>query len=81
MKRGKRMDIGDKLKVIMEKEGVTGYRISKEVGIEQTYISRLIHGKVNPTYSSLKRILDVLGYQVCFKKISKEERRMKKWRS
>lgn len=75
------MTIGSGLKSIMEKERVSGYRIFKETGINQSYISRIIHDKVNPSFPTLKRILDILGYQVCFKKISKKERRVRKWRS
>jgi transcriptional regulator with XRE-family HTH domain len=65
------MNIGTELKAIMKKEGITGYRISKETGIEQSYISRILHNKVNLSYLTLKRILDVLGYRICFEKISK----------
>ncbi|MGD1154030.1 MAG: helix-turn-helix transcriptional regulator [Syntrophales bacterium] len=65
------MNIGTELKAIMEKEGITGYRIFKETNIEQSYISRILHNKVNLSYLTLKRILDVMGYRICFEKISK----------
>ncbi len=65
------MNIGTELKVIMGKEGITGYRIFKETGIEQSYISRILHNKINPSYLTLKRILGVMGYRICFEKISK----------
>jgi transcriptional regulator with XRE-family HTH domain len=74
MKKGKRMTIGTELKAIMEKEGVSGYRIFKETNIEQSYISKLLHNKINPNYLTVKRILDVLGYEICFRKKSKRER-------
>jgi len=72
------MNIGTELKAIMEKEGITGYRIFKETNIEQSYISKLLHNKINPNYLTLKRILDVLGYRVCFEKISKRKEVKKK---
>ena len=72
MKKGKAMTIGTELKAIMNKEGVSGYRIFKETNIEQSYISKIIHNKVNPNYLTLKRILDVLGYEVHFVKSKKE---------
>ena len=74
MRGGKRRSIGTELKVIMKKEGITGYRIFKETDIEQSYISKLLHDKVNPTYLTLKRILDVLGYRVRFEKVPKRSK-------
>jgi transcriptional regulator with XRE-family HTH domain len=71
MRRGEKMTIGTELKAIMEKEGITGYRIFKETNIEQSYISRVLHNKINPTYLTLKRILDVMGYQICLRKYPK----------
>jgi len=62
--------IGTELKAVMEKEGVSGYRIFKETGIEQSYISRLLRNKINPNYLTMKRILDVLGYEL---RISKKK--------
>ena len=71
MRRGEKITIGTDLKAIMEKEGVTGYRIFKETNIEQSYISKMLHNKINPSYLTLKRILDVIGYRICFEKIPK----------
>jgi len=65
------MKIGTELRAIMEKEGITGYRIFKRTGIGQSYISKIIHNKANPNYLTLKRILDVLGYRICFEKVTK----------
>jgi transcriptional regulator with XRE-family HTH domain len=70
VKKGK-LTIGTELKAIAEKEGFSGYRISKETGIDETYISKIFHNRINPGYLILKSILGVLGYQICFKKISK----------
>ena len=69
------MNIGTELKAVMDKEGVTGYRIFKETGIGQSYISKILHNKANPNYLTLKRILDVMGYRICFEKISKPFKR------
>jgi transcriptional regulator with XRE-family HTH domain len=76
-KRGK-LTIGTELKVIMEKERFSGYRISKETGIDETYISKIVHNRINPSYLTLKRILDVLGYRISFEKISKSLKRRQK---
>jgi transcriptional regulator with XRE-family HTH domain len=79
MNKEKAMTLGVQLKSIMEKEGISGYRISQETGIGQSYVSKVLYDKANPTYSTLKRILKVLGYQICFEKISqrKEVKRRK----
>jgi len=65
-----KLTIGRVIKTIMDKEGFSGYRISKETGIDETYVSKIIHNRINPSYLTLKRILDVLGYRICFEKIS-----------
>ena len=71
------MNIGIELKAIMEKEGITGYRIFKETGIGQSYISKILHNKANPNYLTLKRILGVMGYQICFEKTPKPSKAIK----
>ena len=73
IKGEKKLTIGTEIKAIMEKEGITGYRISKETGIDEAYVSKILHNHINPSYLTLKRILDVLGYQICFEKLSKRE--------
>jgi transcriptional regulator with XRE-family HTH domain len=77
MKRAEKMTIGTELKAIMEKEGITGYRIFKETDIDQSYISKLLQNKTNPSYLTLKRILDVIGYRICFEKMSKSSKIVK----
>lgn len=67
------MSIGTELKAVMEREGITGYRLSQETGIGQSYIGKILHNQMNPSYLTLKRILDVLGYRISFEKISKRK--------
>ena len=67
------MIIGTELKAVMEKEGITGYRLSQETGLSETYISKLLHNKMNPTYRTLKCIADFLGYRICFERISQRK--------
>ena len=67
------MSIGTELKAIMEKEGITGYRLSQKTGIGQSYIGKILHNQMNPSYLTLKRILDVLGYRISFEKIPKRK--------
>jgi transcriptional regulator with XRE-family HTH domain len=71
-KRGLKM--GSELRAIMEKEGISAYRISKETGIGQSYISKILHDKAIPNCVTLKRILDVLGYEIHFVKAKKRSK-------
>lgn len=64
----RKLTIGSEIKAIMEREGFSGYRIAKETGIDETYVSKIIHNRINPSYLTLKRILDVLGYQICLER-------------
>jgi transcriptional regulator with XRE-family HTH domain len=71
--REKILMIGSEIKAILDEEGFSGYRISKETGIDETYISKIIHNRINPSYLTLKRILDVLGYRICFEKVAQRK--------
>ncbi len=73
MEKGEKMTIGTELKTIMEREKITGYRLSKKTGIGQSYISKILHNRMNLSYLTLKRILDELGYRISFEKISKRK--------
>ena len=68
----RKLIVGTELKTIMGKEGFSGYRISKETGIDETYISKILHNRINPSYLTLKRILNVLGYEIRFIKSKKK---------
>ena len=69
----KRLMIGSEIKSIMEREGFSGYRISKETGIDETYVSKIIHNRINPSYLTLNRILKVMGYRICFEKVAQRK--------
>lgn len=73
----RKLTIGAELKAIMKEEGFSGYRISKETGIHESYISKILHNRINPSYLTLKRVLDVMGYRICFEKISKASKIVK----
>ena len=62
------ISIGSEIKAIMVRENISGYRLSKETEIDETYISKILHDRINPSYLTLKRILDVLGYRITFEK-------------
>ena len=56
--------MGNRLKEVLEKEGVTAYRLWKDLGIHQSQLSKFFHGKVNVSLEMLEQIADYLGYDL-----------------
>ena len=51
------MTVGDKIKNVMDEKGITQYKLSKDFGIDQSSLSRLINGKIkNPSIDLLSRL-------------------------
>ena len=74
MKQKEGLTIGTELKRILDKTGMTSYRLSQELGIGQSYLSRLFNNKFNPTYHSVKKIAKRLGYDLRLVKIQNKKR-------
>jgi transcriptional regulator with XRE-family HTH domain len=55
---------GNRLKEVFKKEGVTAYRLWKELGIDQSQLSKFFSGKVNISLEMLEQIADYLGYDL-----------------
>jgi len=68
MKQKKTVTIGSKLKEILDREGITAYRLAMELGMGQSYLSRLFKNRFNPSYELVKNIADKLGYDIDFVK-------------
>lgn len=60
--------MGNRLREILKKEGVTAYQIWKDLGIDQGEMSRVLSGKQNLTFSRLEKLADYLGYDINFVK-------------
>ncbi len=59
------MSIGENIKEVAEIKGVTPYKISKEAGISNSYLSDLLRNKSsNPSIEILKKIADALDVSV-----------------
>jgi len=65
------MTIGMKLKAVMDREGISGYRLWRLTNIQQSYISRLLSGKLTPNSTTLEKILSAIGYEIEFVKSKK----------
>ena len=60
--------MGNRLREVLRREGVTAYRLWKDLGIDQGMLSRFFHGKQNLSVPKLEQIADYLGYDIDFVK-------------
>ena len=56
--------MGNRLKEVLKREGVTAYRLWKDLGIDQGQLSKFFNQKVNISLELLERIADYLNYDV-----------------
>ncbi len=55
--------IGKAIKEIMEKKGVSLYRMAKDLGINYASLYRSLKEDANPEWKRIKQILDYLDYE------------------
>ncbi len=72
MKRKESVTIGKELKEMLDRKGMTSYRLAKDLGIGQSYLSRLFKDRFNPSYGLVKKIAEILGYEIRFVKSRKK---------
>lgn len=60
----RRKKLSDQIRRSIETCGLTRYRISKETGIDQSNLSRFIHGEVGLSMDSLDRLADLLDLNI-----------------
>ncbi len=66
--------IGSQIKELLGKEKKTAYRMCVDLGLDQSYMSKVLRNQVNPSYEFTKRMFNYLGYDIRFVKIkSKKE--------
>lgn len=58
---GMRMDIGEHLQKMRENRNVSVYRLSQLSSISESHIRNLEKGKKQPTFYTLKKLLDCLN--------------------
>jgi transcriptional regulator with XRE-family HTH domain len=56
--------MGNRLKEVLKREGVTAYRLWKDLGIDQGQLSKFFNGKVNISLELLEQIAAYLNYDV-----------------
>jgi len=72
MKRKEQVTIGSELKEILDRKRMTAYRLSKEIGVAQSYLSKLFKDRFNPSYGLVKKIAETLGYEIRLVKSKKK---------
>jgi transcriptional regulator with XRE-family HTH domain len=60
--------VGNRLREVLQREGVSAYRLWKDLGIDKGELSRFFHGKQNISLPKLEQIADYLGYDIEFVK-------------
>jgi transcriptional regulator with XRE-family HTH domain len=63
--------MGNRLREVLNKEGVSGYRLQKELGVDKGQLSRFLNGKIDMSLKKLEQIADYLGYDLVLVKRSK----------
>ena len=56
--------MGNRLKDILTREGVSAYRVCKDLGLDKGQLSRFLNEKANLTLVKFERIADYLGYDL-----------------
>ena len=56
--------MGNRLREVLKREGVTAYRLWKDLRIDQGQLSKFFHGKVNISLEMLEQIADYLCYDL-----------------
>ena len=56
--------MGNCLREVLKREGVTAYRLWKDLGIHQSQLSKFFHGRVNISLEMLEQIAGYLGYDL-----------------
>ena len=59
--------IGDEIKKILKKKGLSVYRMAMDLGVSDESLYRSLESGANPEWKRIKQILDYLGYDVVLK--------------
>jgi DNA-binding phage protein len=60
--------IGEKIKRIMKERDIWDFEVGYGTGLLRNNVSTILGPRGNPTWKTIKRILDFLGYEVVLKK-------------
>jgi probable addiction module antidote protein len=66
--------IGKEIRAILQKKGITLYRVAKDLGVTRESLYRSLLDDANPEWRTIQRILDYLDYDFVLKPKRKERR-------
>ena len=58
------MEVLDEIRRAIEDSGVARYRISRETGIDEGHLSKLMAGEVGVSLANLQKLLDYLDLEI-----------------
>ncbi len=64
-------DIADELRKIIRqaaRQGLTRYRLSRVTGVDQSNLSRFMHGKGTISLDKMSQLAEALGYEISLTK-------------
>ena len=66
-------EIGEIIKKVMEENECLNIQITRGTGILKNNLSVILGPKGNPTWRTIKKILDMIGYEINLRKKSEKE--------
>jgi len=68
----------DQIRKAIEASDKTRYRLSKETGIAQSQLSRLMTGEEGLSFENLERLIDALGLEIIIRQRGRRVRNRRK---
>jgi transcriptional regulator with XRE-family HTH domain len=56
--------MGNRLREVLRREGITAYQLWKDLDIDQGQLSRFVNGKASISLNAMEQIADYLGYDL-----------------
>jgi DNA-binding phage protein len=64
-------EIGNQIKEILKKKGVSVYKLAEDLGVANESLYRSLSNGANPEWKRIRQILDYLDYEVVLKQKKK----------
>lgn len=64
--------IGKAIKEVIQKKGISFYRVAKDLNIDHGSFHRSLRDDANPQWKRIKQILDYLDYEIILRPKGKE---------
>jgi len=74
MKNKITVTIGSQIKELLNKKRLTAYRMCVDLGLDQSYLSKVLRNQVNPSYEFVRQMLNYLGFEIHFVKTKSKKK-------